>query len=99
MKPTIVTAKQFIEALTALQSPIEFAKNQRYITELNTTNTKCLGVRMKTIFDTANVFTLMSVNEIEKLFAYPYYEVRMGAVCIMDFQAKHKTTSESGKKE
>jgi 3-methyladenine DNA glycosylase AlkD len=98
MKPISLTAKQFIEELTAHQSPSELQKNQRFITELNNSDTKCLGVRMKTIFDTAKAFTLMPVKEIEKLFTNPYYEVRMGAVCIMDFQAKHKTTSEVGKK-
>lgn len=45
---------------------------------------------MGTIFSTAKNFSKMPLKEVEKLFASPYYEIRMGAVSIMDFQAREK---------
>jgi 3-methyladenine DNA glycosylase AlkD len=41
----------------------------------------------------------MPLNEIELLLESEFYEIRMGAVSIMDFQAKHKKTSTERKKE
>lgn len=40
----------------------------------------------------------MPLNEIEALLESEYYEIRMGAVSIMDFQAKHKKTTPDRKK-
>jgi len=97
VEPSSLTAKQFITKLTSHQSPEELKKNKRFYNEDG--QDKCLGVRMATIFSTAKEFTGMSVQEIEKLFDSPYYEVRMGAVSIMDFQARNKKASEAHKKE
>ena len=80
------TAAQFIAALHAHQSPVELKKNQVYYPEVN--GDKCLGVRMKVIFETAKEYTSMPLSEVEKLFDSPWYEVRMGAVSIMDFKAR-----------
>jgi 3-methyladenine DNA glycosylase AlkD len=52
---------------------------------------------MKTIFDTAKAFSGMHVTEVQKLLLSPYYEVRMGAVSIMDFQARSKTLDNESK--
>lgn len=41
----------------------------------------------------------MPLSEINKLLDNEYYEIRMGAVSIMDYQAKSKKTSETRKKE
>lgn len=94
-KQAPLTARQFIDRLTASQSAQELKKNQRFV---SSDAGKCLGIRMKTIFDTAKEFTAMPLQEIDKLFDNPYYEVRMGAVSIMDFQARHKNASEATKK-
>jgi 3-methyladenine DNA glycosylase AlkD len=90
------TASHFIAALQAHQSSVELKKNQKYYQEVN--GDKCLGVRMKVIFDTAKAFIDLPLIEVEKLFESPWYEVRMGAVSIMDFKARHKkiTTGERG---
>jgi 3-methyladenine DNA glycosylase AlkD len=89
-----LTAAQFIATLQSNRSPIELKKNQRYYTE--TGEDKCLGVRMKLIFDTAREFQDLALAQIEKLFESRWYEVRMGAVSIMDFKAREKriTTGE-----
>jgi 3-methyladenine DNA glycosylase AlkD len=91
-----MTASQFITALTSFKSAEELKKNKRFYIEEG--KDKVLGVRMKTIFDTAKKFMAMPANEIKKLFASPYYEVRMGAVSIMDFQARKKNITEEEKK-
>lgn len=40
----------------------------------------------------------MPLNEIETLLESDYYEIRMSAASIMDYQAKNKHTTEAGKK-
>src|SRR5688572_3242532 len=83
-----LTATEFIKALTAHRSPVELKKNQRFYEESK--GDKCLGVRMGTIFTIAKKFSKMPLKEVEKLFVSAYYEIRMGAVSIMDFQAREK---------
>lgn len=90
-----LTAKKFIDTLKSHQSDIELKKNSRFYNGVG--GDKCLGVRMKIIFDTAKKFTELPLDEIEKLFGNPYYEIRMGAVCIMDFRAKRKNISDAEK--
>ena len=41
----------------------------------------------------------MPLTEVDKLFASNYYEVRMGAVCIMDFQTRDKKISQEMRKQ
>jgi len=91
-----MTATQFIATLTSHKSPEELKKNKRFYPEEG--KDKVLGVRMKTIFDTAKKFTAMPATEIKKMFKSNYYEVRMGAVSIMDFQARKKNITEEEKK-
>lgn len=91
-----MTASVFTSTLTALKSAEEVKKNKRFYSEAG--QDKVLGVRMKTIFDTAKNFIAMPPAEIKKLFKSPYYEVRMGAVSIMDFQARRKNITEEEKK-
>ena len=93
---TFTTAQQFIAALKSHQSAEELKKNMRFYTEDD--HDKCLGIRMGTIFTTAKEFVGMPIKEIEKLFDSAYYEVRMGAVSIMDFQARNKKISVAEKK-
>ena len=54
---------------------------------------------MANIFNLANKFMAMSVNEIAKLLKNEYYEIRMGAVSIMDFKARAKNASPEIKKD
>ena len=90
-----MTARSFVDTLKSYQSAAELKKNQRFYNEDG--KDKCLGVRMKTIFDTAKAFMDMPLSEVDKLFDSPYYEARMGAVSIMDYRARRKNISESEK--
>ena len=98
-KPIALTAKQFIETLNAHQSAEALKKNPRFFRDDTNPNPKFLGVRMKTIFDTAKTFAGLPLKEIEKLLESPYYEVRMGGVSIMDIKARNKRISDLERKE
>jgi 3-methyladenine DNA glycosylase AlkD len=58
-----------------------------------------MGVRMGEIFALAKEFIDMPLKEIEKLLESPVHEARVGAVSIMDWQARNKKTPESRRKE
>jgi 3-methyladenine DNA glycosylase AlkD len=91
-----LSAQLFIQRLTENQSMAEADKNKKFHKDERTGN-KFLGVRMKTIFDTAKAFTEMPIKEVAKLLKSPYYEMRMGAVSIMDFKARAKATTDESK--
>ena len=93
-----LTAKKFLERLSAFRSENEIAKVQRFFRGDDPTN-KCLGVRMFNIFELAKKFSEMPFEEIEKLLESEFYEARVGAVSIMDFQARDKKVSADRKKE
>ncbi|WP_152269554.1 DNA alkylation repair protein [Agriterribacter humi] len=93
---TAVTARQFIDQLFAL--PVKpGADNSRFFKGDDKKN-KTLKVRMADIFGLAKQFTPMPLNEIGKLLDSNYYEARLGAISIMDFQARDKKVSEEQKK-
>ena len=87
------TSADFIERLRQFISPLDIRKNQRYFRDEGGDN-QVFGVRFKKVFDTAKESIEMPLREIEKLLESPYYEVRMGAVSIMDFQARNKKTTD-----
>lgn len=93
-----LTAEQFIKALKDLTSDSELDKVAKYFRGEDGV-TKALGVRFGELFKVAEAFTQMELSEINTLLDSDYYEVRMGAVSIMDFQAKHKKTTPARKKE
>jgi 3-methyladenine DNA glycosylase AlkD len=57
------------------------------------------GIHMAALFALAKSFTAMPLAEIEKLLNNKAYEARMGAVCIMDFQARNKKITAEKRKE
>ena len=91
------TADIFVEQLSAHASPDEAEKRQRHFSGDDETN-QFLGVRMGTIFQLAKKYTDMSLDEIEQLLESPYYEVRMGGVSIMDYQARKKKLPDGQRK-
>ncbi len=92
------TANDFINELKTLQSDAEKKKIRRYFKGDDSDN-RVLGVRMKHTFDLAKEFSRgMSPDEINKLLDSSYYEGRMGAVSIMDFQVRPKSVSEEYRK-
>jgi 3-methyladenine DNA glycosylase AlkD len=90
-----LTAKKFTGKLAAIRDKSE---NARYFSG-NDSKNKFLNIRMAAIFALAKEFRGMSLEEIELLLDSDYYEVRMGAVSIMDFQARDKKSSGELRKE
>ena len=93
-----MTAKQFLTELSAFQTKAQLENVQRYFRDEGF-ETRFLGVRHTKIFLLAKKFTKMPLNEIGKLLEDKFYEVRMGAVSIMDFQARDKKITAERKKE
>ena len=90
------TAKEFITQLVGLPA-LQHAENERFYKDEADGNL-FLGVRMAEIFNMAKAFNPMDLPEIEKLLDSAYYEVRLGAVSIMDFMARDKACSVATKK-
>lgn len=95
---TDMTAEQFIEKLSKLKSDEELGKVEKYF-KGHDNKIKAFGIKFRDIFKTAKDFTQMPLAEINILLDSDFYEIRMGAVSIMDFQAKHKKTTSDRKKE
>jgi 3-methyladenine DNA glycosylase AlkD len=98
---TDANAQTFIEILYTYQSDKELEKIQRYFKSEEGdygAGDTFIGVRMGQVFDLAKEFTAMPTDEIEILLESPIHEVRVGAVSIMDFQARSKKTSEEQRK-
>lgn len=94
----VPTAEEFVTQLSALKSAEELRNVERFFRDKKPEN-QFLGIRMSSIFDLARTFMGMPLAEIEVLLQSEYYEVRMGAVSIMDFQARDKKTSAAVKKD
>ena len=85
--------KQFLAALEEIADAARVAEVTRYFhadPNAGSNDNKILGVSIGKIFPIAKRFSDMPLADIEKLLDNPYYEVRMGAVSIMDFQARDK---------
>ena len=99
---TVITAKQFIERLKAIQSPEELKKIQRYFKPGEGeygTGDKFMGIKMGQLFALAKEFNGMPINEIEKLLESPIHEVRAGGVSIMDKESRTKKITATRRKE
>jgi 3-methyladenine DNA glycosylase AlkD len=98
-KPTTevsLSASQFVDRLKALRSP-QAANAHGHLA--SDEKDMIMGVRMGQVFALAKEFMGMPLTEIEKLLESPIHEVRVGAVSIMDFQARSKKTPESFRKD
>jgi len=91
-----VTAKEFFEALKTYHSPQAIKANDHLMSDPDDVS---IGVRMGQVFALAKEFVNMPLDEVEKLLESPIHEARVGAVSIMDFQARTKKTSETRRKE
>ena len=92
--PTPITHKQFASALRELADPAAVAGVTRFFRqEAGAPRTKFLGVSPGDVFPVAKRFSDLPLADVERLLDSPYYEVRLGAVAIMDFQARAKRTS------
>ena len=87
------THRQFVAALRTLADPAAVAKVSRYFhpdANARSNDNKVLGVSPGDVFPVAKQFADMPLADVERLLDSPYYEVRLGAVSIMDFQARAK---------
>jgi hypothetical protein len=87
---------EFVAALQRLASPAAVADVKRFFRQDpngHSDDNEILGVRIGSVFPVARKFADLSLKEIETLLDSVYYEVRMGAVSIMDFQARAMRTS------
>jgi 3-methyladenine DNA glycosylase AlkD len=90
-----MTAEQFLKRLKGLRS----AKVARSHDHLATEESEILGVRMGQVFALAKEFMDMPLKEVESMLESPIHEMRVGAVSIMDFQARSKKTPDERRKE
>ena len=58
-----------------------------------------VSVGMGQVFALAKEFMNMDLDEVEKMLESPIHKMRVGAVSIMDFQARSKKTTEARRKE
>lgn len=91
-----LTAKHFVDRLVASARKMKNENLKFYHGENKAT--KSTGNRMSELFKLAKEFMQLPLKEIEKLLESDYYETRMGAVSIMDFQARDKKVSAAQKK-
>lgn len=85
--------KEFVAALKEIADPAAVAGVARFFhtdPDDHSSDNKVMGVRHGKIFAIAKKFTEMPLADVEKLLDNRFYEVRMGAVSIMDFQARNK---------
>lgn len=92
-----MTAQDFITQLSEFKSDKELNKVVRFF-KGDDSKTKPFGVKFGDVFKTAKEFVGMPLEEINILLDSDFYEVRIGAVSIMDFQAKAKKTPPAKKK-
>lgn len=89
-------ADEFIKNLKALRSaPV--AESHSHLASGD--DDVIWGVRMGQVFALAKEFMDMPLDDVEKLLESPVHEARVGAVSIMDFQARSKKTTETRRKE
>jgi hypothetical protein len=90
-------AQEFVRRLEELRSPEEERRNER---NLKTDDADAfIGVRMGQIFGLSKELMDMALADIETLLESPIHEVRVGAVSIMDWQARSRTTTPERRRE
>ena len=95
------THKEFVASLKEIGRPSKVSDVSRFFRkdpESKSEDNKFLGVRIGSIFQVAKQFADMPLTDVDRLLDSAYYEVRMGAVSIMDFQARAKSTSAEKRK-
>ncbi len=83
---------QLVAALERLADPAAIPAVSRFFHDApGRRGTRVLGVPIGRIFPVAKRFAAaMPLADVDRLLASAYYEIRMGAVSVMDFQARDK---------
>jgi 3-methyladenine DNA glycosylase AlkD len=93
--PAKLNAVEFLKNLKALRS-MTVAKTHGHLVS---DGDAILGVRMGQVFALAKEYMAMPLDEVETMLESPFHEMRVGAVSIMDFQARSKKTTDEQKKK
>ncbi len=93
-----MTADTFVEALQPHVSEKEKEKLRRFY-KGDDPNTKALGVKFGTVFKIAKEFAELPLEHVEQLMESDFYEVRMGAMAILDYKARSKRITDAQRKE
>jgi DNA alkylation repair enzyme len=97
------TAANFMKELMARRPADVSLLSERHLRsgtdKAHTAHDQFMGVRMGEVFALARAYIAMPLAEIEKLLESPIHEARVGAVSIMDFQARNKHTPPVRRKE
>ena len=93
--PAKLNADVFLKELKKLSSAVVARSHSHLAVEGN----PILGVRMGQVFALAKEFIDTPLDEVEKMLESPIHEMRVGAVSIMDFQARNKKTTPERRKE
>lgn len=91
-----LTADDFFKQLRKLSSSTIAKKHSHIAADKDDL---VVGVRMGQVFALAKEFMNMELDEVEAMLESPIHEMRVGAVSIMDFQARSKKTSDEQKKK
>jgi 3-methyladenine DNA glycosylase AlkD len=94
----VPSSKDFIAELKKLADPTSAAAVSRFFHLDTDPATKILGVSIGKVFPVARRFATLPLGEVERLLESKYYEIRMGAVSIMDFQARTKKITPAERK-
>ena len=97
-----LNADRFIERLELLGSPEQVEEARPYLQpggKVRGDVDISIGARMGDVFKLAKEFTDMPLDQVEVLLDSAVHEVRVGAVSIMDFQARNKRTPPERRKE
>lgn len=90
-------ASDFIDSLSGFEQKGTAGKVGKFF-KGNDGKTKDFGVAFGDVFKLAKTFKSLSLSEVSKLLDSDYYQVRMGAVAIMDFKARDKKCTEEDRK-
>ncbi len=91
-----MNANDFLKRLKALRSAAVARSHAHLAADKDDT---ILGVRMGQVFALAKEFMSMELDEVEAMLESSIHEMRVGAVSIMDFQARSKKTTDERRKE
>ncbi len=90
-RPDPLTAEHFVEKLTGLSESSGQTKAGTGFRS-DDEDDRFIAVSMRDVFALAKAFIDLDLDEIERLLASPIHEVRVGAVSVMDFQARRSAT-------
>lgn len=91
-----MNADVFLKRLKGLRSPV-VTKSHGHLASND--DDSILDIRMGQVFALAKEFMDMPLDDVETMLESPFHEMRVGAVSIMDFQARSKKTIEARRKE